>query len=153
MAKLILSIVICQCAGILGSLFTAPAIPEWYAFLNKPSFNPPNWIFAPVWTILYTLMGVAAFLVWRKGLSAPGVKEGLGVFLFQLTLNSLWSIVFFGNRSIIGGFVVIVVLWAAILWATIRFFRISKWAAALMMPYFCWVSFAVILNAAIVFLN
>ena len=153
MIKLVLSIVICQCAGIVGALFTRRSIVEWYAFINKPAFNPPNWIFAPVWTILFVLMGIALFLVWRTGLQMPGVKIALRIFLAQLFLNSLWSIVFFGLRSIWGGLAVIVVLWLAILWTIIRFFAISKAAAMLMIPYIVWVSFAVVLNIALVVLN
>jgi translocator protein len=153
MVKLLISIFICQCAGLVGSFFTRRSILEWYAYINKPSFNPPNWVFAPVWASLYTLMGIAAFLVWRKGLHTPGVRSALIIFLLQLALNSLWSIVFFGNRSIAGGLAVIVVLWLAILSAIIRFFAISKPAGALLIPYIAWVSFAFILNAAFVVLN
>ena len=153
MFKLIISIVICQCAGIIGSFFTRCSIPKWYAFINKPVFNPPNWVFAPVWASLFTLMGVAAFLVWRKGQHASGVKVALSIFLLQLALNSLWSIVFFGSRSIVGGLVVIVFLWLAILWTIKRFFTISKPAAALLIPYIVWVSFACILNVAFAMLN
>jgi translocator protein len=151
--KLVFSVLICQCAGAIGSMFTIPAIPQWYAFINKPSFNPPNWVFAPVWTILFSLMGIAAYLVWRKGLGAPGVKKALGIFLFQLALNSSWSVVFFGGRSILGGFAVIVILWIAILWTIKEFLPISRLAAALLVPYVLWVSFALVLNGAFVFLN
>lgn len=153
MVKLVISILICQCAGIIGSFFTRRSIPDWYAFINKPAFNPPNWVFAPVWTSLFTIMGIAAFLVWRKGLRTPGVRGALMIFLLQLALNSLWSIAFFGNRSIAGGLVVIVVLWLAILWAIIRFFAISKPAGALLIPYIAWVSFAFVLNVALAVLN
>lgn len=153
MIKLVISILICQCAGIIGAFFTRRSIPEWYAFLNKPAFNPPNWVFAPAWATLYTLMGISAFLVWRKGLRTPGVRNALTIFLLQLALNSLWSIVFFGNRSIVGGLVVIVILWLAILWAMIRFSALSKPAAVLLIPYIVWVSFALILNVAFVLLN
>ena len=153
MLKLVITIVICQCAGIVGSFFTRRSISEWYAFINKPNFTPPNWIFAPVWTSLFTLMGIAAFLVWRKGLSIPGVKHALSIFLLQLALNTLWSIVFFGSRSIAGGLAVIVFLWPAILWTIKRFFAISKPAAALLIPYIAWVSFAFVLNVALLILN
>ncbi|HNX82649.1 MAG TPA: tryptophan-rich sensory protein [Candidatus Omnitrophota bacterium] len=153
MLKLVISILICQCAGIIGSLFTIRSIPTWYAFINKPTFTPPNWVFAPVWTILFTLMGIAAFLIWRKGLRTPGVKYTLSIFLLQLALNSLWSIVFFGSRSIVGGLAVIVFLWLAIVWTIKRFSAISKPAAALLIPYIAWVSFAVILNVAFEILN
>jgi len=151
--KLVFSVLICQCAGAIGSMFTIPAIPEWYAFINKPSFNPPNWVFAPVWTMLFTLMGIAAYLVWRKGLDEPGVKKALGIFIFQLALNSLWSIVFFGCRSIPGGFGVIVILWIAILGTIKEFLPISRLAGGLLIPYIAWVSFALVLNGAFVVLN
>lgn len=153
MIKLVISILTCQCAGIIGSFFTRHSVQEWYAFINKPAFNPPNWVFAPVWTILFTMMGISAFLVWRKGLRTPGVRSALMIFLLQLALNSLWSIVFFGHRSIVGGLVVIVVLWLVILWTIIRFFTISKPAAAWLIPYIVWVSFAFILNIALAVLN
>jgi len=153
MLKLAISILICQCAGIVGSFFTTRSIPTWYAFINKPTFTPPNWVFAPAWISLFTLMGIAAFLLWRKGLHTPGVKMALSIFFLQLTLNSLWSIVFFGCRSILGGLVVIVLLWLAILWMIKNFFAISKSAAALLIPYIAWVSFALVLNVAFLTLN
>ena len=153
MFKLIISILICQCAGIIGSFFTARSISEWYAFINKPAFTPPNWIFAPVWIGLFTLMGISAFLVWRKGLRAFGVKSALSIFILQLGLNTIWSIVFFGGRSIVGGLAVIAFLWLAILWTIKRFFAICKPAAMLLIPYIIWVSFACILNIAFAMLN
>ena len=125
----------------------------WYAFINKPTFTPPNWVFAPAWISLFTLMGIAAFLVWRKGLQTPGVKRALIIFLLQLGLNSLWSIVFFGGRSIQGGLVVIVFLWLAIIWTIKSFFAISKPAAVLIIPYIAWVSFALVLNVVFLTLN
>jgi benzodiazapine receptor len=153
MLKLAISILICQCAGIIGSLFTTRSISTWYAFINKPTFTPPNWVFAPAWISLFTLMGIAVFLLWRKGLRAPGVKRALSIFFLQLTLNSLWSIVFFGGRSMLGGLVVIVLLWLAILWTIKSFFAISKPAAVLLIPYIVWVSFALVLNVAFLTLN
>ena len=140
-------------AGGIGSLATTKAIPTWYRGLAKPSFSPPNWLFGPAWTVLYLLMAVAAFLVWRQGLSAPGVKLALLVFLVQLALNALWSILFFGMRSPLFGFVDIVVLWLAILVTTVLFFRVSTAAGVLFLPYIGWVTFAAVLNAAILVLN
>jgi benzodiazapine receptor len=151
--KLVVSIVACQCAGAIGSIFTTPAIPTWYAALEKPFFNPPNWLFAPAWITLYLLMAIAAFLIWRKGLGQKGVGAALVVFLVQLVLNALWSVVFFGLRSPLWGVVVILALWVAILLTIIRFFRLSTAAGALMLPYILWVSFASVLNIAIWVLN
>ena len=144
--ELVVSIVVCQGAGLIGSFATFPSIPTWYASLQKPPFNPPNWVFGPVWTTLYTLMGIAAFLVWRKGIRNREVKIALGIFVVQLILNTLWSVVFFGLHSLAGGMIVIVVLWIAILLSIITFFRISKAAGALLIPYILWVSFAAFLN-------
>ena len=124
--KLLLSISICQLAGIIGGFFTAQSIPSWYAFIKKPFFNPPNWIFGPVWITLFTLMGVSAFLVWQRGLNNEKVRIALFIFLLQLALNCLWSIVFFGFRSIGGALIVMALLWLSILWAIIRFSAISK---------------------------
>jgi benzodiazapine receptor len=151
--KLVVSLVACQCAGLIGSIFTTPAIPTWYASLQKPAFNPPNWLFAPAWITLYLLMGVAAFLIWRKGLKQKGVKAALVIFLVQLVLNALWSVVFFGLQSPLWGVVVILALWIAILLTILRFFKLSTAAGSLMLPYILWVSFAAVLNIAIFMLN
>ena len=149
----VLSIVICQGAGLIGAVATSPSIPTWYASLEKPAFNPPNWLFGPVWTTLYTLMGIAAFLVWRQGIRKREVKIALGIFIVQLVLNTLWSIVFFGLNSLLGGLVVILPLWVAILLSIITFYRISKTAGVLLIPYILWVSFATILNFSLWQLN
>ena len=151
--KLIISIVACQCAGAIGSVFTRSAIPIWYATLEKPAFTPPNWLFAPAWTLLYILMGTAAFLVWRKGLENRQVRAALIVFLVQLILNALWSVVFFGLESPLYGLIVISILWIAILVTIIKFFRISRVASVLMWPYLLWVTFAAVLNSSIWLLN
>jgi len=151
--KLLASIAACQLAGFLGSQFTRSAIPSWYAQLQKPSFAPPNWLFAPMWISLYLMMAVAAYLVWHKGLGFKGVGTALTVFLVQLLLNALWSPVFFGLRSPLAGAVVIVVLWLAILATIIAFAKISQPAAWLLVPYLLWVSLATVLNISIYFLN
>jgi benzodiazapine receptor len=151
--KLVVSIVACQGAGAIGSIFTTPAIPTWYATLKKPFFTPPSWLFAPAWITLYLLMGIAAFLIWRKGLGQKGVRAALVVFLVQLVLNALWSVVFFGLQSPLWGVVVILALWVAILLTIIRFFKLSTAAGALLVPYILWVSFASVLNVAIWVLN
>jgi benzodiazapine receptor len=147
------SIIICQLAGIIGSLFTTPSIPSWYAGINKPSFNPPNWVFAPVWTTLFLLMGISLYLVLRTGLNEKDVKIGIAVFIFQLVLNSLWSFLFFGLHSPFSAFIEIIFLWIAILASIILFFRISGVAGILLIPYILWVSFASVLNFAIWRLN
>jgi benzodiazapine receptor len=151
--KLIVSIVACQCAGLIGSLATTPNIPTWYATLEKPVFTPPSWLFAPAWITLYLLMAVAAFLIWRKGLAHDGVKCALTLFLVQLVLNALWSVVFFGLQSPLYGMVVILALWIAILLTIIKFFRLSVAAGSLLLPYILWVSFASVLNISIWVLN
>jgi len=151
--KLVISIVACQCAGGIGAIFTTPAIPTWYAALEKPAFTPPNWLFAPAWITLYLLMGIAAFLIWRQGLGQKGVKTALIIFLVQLVLNVLWSVVFFGLQSPLYGVVVIVALWMVILLTTLRFFKLSTAAGALLLPYIVWVIFAAALNVSIWVLN
>lgn len=144
--KLVISILICQLAGLIGSIFTGPAIPTWYEALKKPSFTPPSWLFAPAWITLFVLMGIAAFIVWRRGLSERQVKIALGIFLIQLVLNALWSVVFFGLKTPLGGLIVIVVLWIAILLTILNFSKISTAAGILLLPYILWVSFAAVLN-------
>ena len=151
--KLIVSVLVCQLAGQIGALATSASAQTWYATLTKPFFTPPNWMFAPVWIILYLLMGVAAFLVWRQGFEEPLVKRGLAIFGIQLILNLLWSIMFFGLQSPLAGLVVIVLLWLAILLTILSFSKSSKPAAILLIPYILWVSIAALLNAAILVLN
>ncbi|HGE72528.1 TPA: tryptophan-rich sensory protein [Candidatus Poribacteria bacterium] len=151
--KLAISIGVCLAAGFIGSIFTNASIPTWYMTLEKPSFNPPNWLFGPVWTALYILMGIAAFLVWRAGLGEPKARTALIIFIIQLILNVLWSVAFFGFRSPIAGLVVIVILWVAILLTILSFVKVSIIAGILLIPYILWVSFASILNAAIYVLS
>jgi benzodiazapine receptor len=146
--ELLAAILICQLAGIIGSVFTLDSIPTWYAALAKPEFSPPSWVFGPVWIALYTMMGAAAYLVYEsKG------RKALGVFGLQLALNASWSIVFFGLQSISGALWVIIALWLAIIWTISEFLKASKNAAYLMVPYLLWVSFAAVLNYAIWMLN
>lgn len=150
---ILISVVICELAGIIGSVFTTPSIPGWYEGLAKPPFNPPNWIFGPVWTILYAMMGVAAYLVYEKGMRNKEVKRAMAVFAGQLLLNTLWSIVFFGAHMILAGAGVIVLLWVGILASILLFRPISKLAACLLIPYILWVSFATVLNSSLYILN
>jgi tryptophan-rich sensory protein len=150
--KLVVSIVMCQLAGIVGSLFTVKSIPTWYAALNKPSFNPPNRIFGPVWIFLYILMGISFYLIWINS-DSGNFGLLLSLFIFQLVLNSFWTIIFFGLKSPGFAFVEIVVLWVAILVCIILFFQVSKISSFLLIPYLLWVTFAAILNFAIWKLN
>lgn len=151
--RLVLSIVVCESVGIIGSVFTLPAITTWYITLNKPSFNPPNWLFGPVWTILFLLMGVSAYLIWNKGLKKKGVKTALLIFAVQLALNFLWSLFFFGLHSPLLAFIDIIFLWLAILLTIAKFWNLSRPAAGILFPYLLWVSFASFLNFAIIGLN
>jgi tryptophan-rich sensory protein len=153
MVKLLISIVVCQLAGLIGAFFTNQSVLTWYPLLHKPFFNPPSWIFAPVWILLYFLMGISLFLVWKKKTDTYAVKKGLVVFFIQLGLNCLWPAVFFGARSVWGGVVVIFILWISILWTMIRFRDLSRPAVILFIPYVLWVSFALVLNLSIAFLN
>lgn len=146
--KLIISILICEFAGIIGSIFTSRSVTEWYPTLVKPSINPPSWIFAPVWTILFLLMGISLYLVWNKK-----NKIALIFFSIQLGLNILWSIIFFGLKSPLFAFIEIILLWVSILITIIKFYKISKNAAYLLIPYLLWVTFAAILNFLIFKLN
>jgi translocator protein len=151
--KLIFSIIIAHSAGIIGSLFTVSAIATWYEGLVKPVFNPPNWIFGPVWLVLYTLMGVALYLIWNKGLSNKQVRFTFIFFIVHLIFNALWSIVFFGLQNILLGLIVILVLWLMILSLISLSWKIDRRASYLLMPYLLWVSFATLLNFSILQLN
>lgn len=145
-------IALAQMAGVLGSVATAANVRDWYAFLEKPALAPPNWVFGPVWITLYFMMGVAAYLVWRYG-KGTCRRGALMEFCFQLALNALWSVLFFGLQSPALGLFCIVALWISIA-VTIRLFaRVSTAAAWLMVPYLAWVSFATYLNYMLWVLN
>jgi tryptophan-rich sensory protein len=150
--KLAASVLLCQLVGFIGSLFTTPAIPTWYPTLNKPFFTPPNWIFGPVWISLYLLMGISLFLIWRRS-DHPQFKPALFFFFVQLMLNVFWSAAFFGLRSPLLGLIDIILLWVAILFTILNFFKISKSAGTLLIPYLVWVSFAALLNFSLWILN
>lgn len=151
--RLLVSIIICEAAGIVGSLFTISAINSWYITLNKPFFSPPNWLFGPVWTLLYFLMGISIYLVWNQKAAKINKKIAYKVFLAQLLLNTLWSILFFGLKNPAAGFVGILFLWFFIFRSIQEFKKISPWSSYLLYPYLAWVSFATLLNLAIVVLN
>jgi len=148
--KLLLSILICQSAGVIGSFFT---VSTWYLTLNKPFFNPPSWIFSPVWITLYLMMGISLYLIWNRQFKPRQTKIAVTIFGVQLVLNSLWSVIFFGFKLPLLAFVEIIFLWVAILTTIIYFYRISKPASYLLIPYLLWVSFAAVLNFSLVYLN
>ena len=150
--KLIISVLIPLIIGFLGSFFTASSVDSWYATINKPSFNPPGWIFAPVWTTLYILIGVSFYSVWMKNFGEER-KKVIIVYSMQLLLNLLWSVLFFGLRSPLLGLIDIIILIAFIIANTIIFYKISKTAGYLLIPYLLWVSFASVLNFSIFLLN
>jgi len=148
-----IAVSVCLLIGFLSGFATQSSVNDWFVTLNKPSFNPPNWVFAPVWTLLYILMGVAAGLVWSKGFHHLWVKTALYHFGFQLLINASWSIVSPPPKQPFWGLVVIISL-LILLVLTIRWFRIvSKTAAWLLVPYFLWVCFATALNYKIWELN
>jgi len=150
---LLATIFVCELAGFVGSIFTTPAIPSWYASLKKPFFTPPSWVFAPVWVALYALMGVSLYIVWKKGPGRHEIRRAVGLFGIQLALNVLWSVVFFGMRSPLGGLVAITLLLVVLLSTIAVFYKISKAASILLLPYFLWGGFASILNLSILILN
>lgn len=157
--KLLAGILIVQAIGNIGTIFTVPAVRSWYPKLKKPSFNPPNWIFGPVWGILFTLMGVSLFLVWNKWekkpaeAGVPDFKPAITVFGTQLGLNALWSVIFFGMKNPLLGLIDIGFLWVAIIATITLFLPISFAAGILLIPYLVWVSFAAVLNFFIWRLN
>jgi benzodiazapine receptor len=140
--------------GYSAGVVTKPSVETWYPTLIKPSFNPPNWIFMPVWTLLYVLMAVAAGLVWDKIKEQnEEVKKALGFFLIQLTLNAIWSYLFFGLKNPMLALIEIALLWLMIYETYLKFTKINKIAGYLLIPYMAWVAFAGILNASIWWLN
>jgi len=151
--KLLLAIIVCNLAGAIGAIFTFASIPTWYATLIKPEFNPPNWVFGPVWTILYTLMGISLYIIWKKHEEGKNAKPALTIFSIQWFLNALWSILFFGLQSPLYGLIGIIPLWISIALMIKEYYPLSRNAALLQIPYLLWVSFATILNASIWMLN
>ncbi|MBW2967071.1 tryptophan-rich sensory protein [Candidatus Woesearchaeota archaeon] len=150
------SVVVCLLAGFIGSLFNVRSIPGWYETIEKPFFNPPNWVFGPVWTVLYILMGIALYLIlvhWKERKKHKQVRNATVAFGIQLLLNAAWSALFFGLQSPMLAFIEILLLLAAIVYTTYLFFSISRPAAYLMMPYILWVTFASVLNLSIWILN
>jgi translocator protein len=144
---------ICLLAGYIGSYYTTPEIPTWYAGLQKPDLTPPSWVFAPVWTVLYIFMGVSLYWIFQSGIMSQDAKLGLILFIFQLILSVGWSFLFFGLHTTFFSFLIIVMLWAVLLCTIVQVFRFSIPAAAILIPYICWVSFAAYLNYAILILN
>lgn len=157
--KLVACVVVVEGAGVVGSIFTTPNISSWYDILIKPKLAPPNWLFAPVWTVLFAFMGIALYLVWQKrkvNFSVGSSKIwawAVVLFFFQLLLNVLWSIIFFGFQNPAIAFLELLALWLAILATMVLFAKISFPAASLLLPYFLWVSFAGYLNYEIWQLN
>ena len=151
--KLIIAIIIPVAVGAISGFFTATGVESWYQTINKPSWNPPGWIFAPVWTTLYIMMGVALFLVWKSDSSDILKKTAITLFTIQLVLNFFWSFIFFDQHQIGWALVEIIAMWIFILLTIFAFGNISKLAAWLLVPYISWVSFATILNYTIWKLN
>ncbi len=146
---LLVSLAIAFSVAALGEMATAPALHAWYPMLNKPVITPPSWVFAPVWTALYCMMAVAAWLVWLRRSADPiRARAALGFYALQLSLNLLWSMLFFGLHSIVLGQIEILLLLAAIGFTTAAFRRFSALAAWLMAVNFLWVAFAAVLNLA-----
>lgn len=145
--KLFLSILIPLVVGFTSGFFTASGVNEWYTTLNRPSFNPPNWLFGPVWTTLYILMGISLYLIWKQPASSER-NAALLIFAVQLVLNFFWSIIFFYWHQIGFALIEIVLLWAFIVLMIYRFYHINSTAALLNIPYLLWVSFATVLTAA-----
>jgi len=152
-SKLIIAVAIPVAVGATSGFFTVTGAGSWYQSINKPSWNPPGWIFGPVWTTLYLLMGIALYLVWKSETSSDLKKTAITLFSIQLILNFFWSIIFFNQQQIGWALVEIIMMWIAILFTIFSFAKISNIAAWLLVPYISWVSFATILNYTIWKLN
>lgn len=150
--KLLVSIILPLSLGAIAGMFTSQAVPEWYATLNRPSFNPPNWIFGPVWTTLYILMGISFFLIWKQEPSKVRNRAIL-IFLVQLLLNFVWSFIFFYFNMIGLALVEIILLWISIFMMLAAFYKIKPLASYINIPYLLWVTFATLLNASYYILN
>jgi len=153
LSALVAFVVLCELAGVIGSIFTISSIPTWYAVLRKPWFTPPNWLFGPIWLTLYFLMGISLYLVFESKRNKAKEKPALWAFGIQLFLNVLWSVLFFGMHYMFYGFIEIVLLWISIAVTIILFFKVSKVAAYLLLPYILWVTIAALLNYYVFILN
>lgn len=152
--KILIFVVTCIGVGYLSGTVTRSGVETWFPTLVKPSFNPPSWVFAPVWSFLYTIMGIAAGLVWsRIDFEREAVRKALLFFVIQLILNAVWSLIFFGLKNPLLAFIEIILLWLMIYETYVKFIRINKIASYLLIPYLLWVSFAAVLNASIWWLN
>jgi tryptophan-rich sensory protein len=151
--KLFAAVLLCLIVGSMGSLVTTTGSGSWYESLEKPAFTPPNWVFGPVWTTLFILMGIALYLVWQSGTERREVQIALAVFGIQFALNVLWSFLFFGMQSPLLGLVDIVILWIMIAVTIVLFYQIRKIAGYLLIPYIVWVTIATALNYSIYILN
>ncbi|OXA79828.1 TspO and MBR related proteins [Flavobacterium aquidurense] len=152
--KIAIALLVCLAVGYSASTVTRPSVESWYPTLVKPIFNPPNWIFMPMWTLLYILMAVAAGLVWDKIKEQNDVvKKALLFFIIQLTLNAIWSYLFFGLKNPLLALIEIALLWLMIYETYLKFIKINKTAGYLLIPYMAWVAFAAVLNASIWWLN
>lgn len=151
--RLTISLLLPQLAGIIGSLFTTSSMPTWYVNLNKPSFNPPNWIFGPVWITLYILMGISVYLVWQEVEKNKESEKATNLFWIHLIFNASWSIIFFGLKNPALAFIDIIIILVFIIILMVKFWKINKYSTYLLVPYLLWVSFATVLNYSIWVLN
>ncbi len=151
--KFLVSILICLTVGLIGSFFTLRSVSTWYTALSKPSFAPPNYLFAPVWTLLYIMIGASLYLVWRKGIKSKKSRDAIFLFGLQLALNGIWSPVFFGLKNILLALVILAFMWVYILKTILAFKKIDSLASYLLYPYLAWVTFAGVLNFSVWILN
>jgi len=149
----VIALGICLLAGYIGASFTTPEIPTWYEDLQKPDLTPPSWVFGQVWTILFIFMGISLYWILETGVKSQDAKLGMILFIFQLVLNVAWSYIFFSLHSTFFSFLIIIMLWAVLLCAIVQIFRFSIPASVILVPYFCWISFAAYLNYGILIMN
>ena len=152
-SKLIASVIMCYAAAFFGVLFSGVYHSDWYSYLTKPAFMPPDWLFGPAWTILYGMMAISLFIIWRQGLDKSGGKTAFIIFLAQLIVNAMWTPVFFGLKMPWLAMVLIIILWLLIFLTIAIFAKLSRLGAWLLVPYLGWVTFATILNGTILYLN
>ena len=153
MLKLATFILACEMAGVLGAVFASAAIPTWYAVIPKPWFTPPGWLFGPVWIILYAMMGVSGYLVWQSKAHKKLMPFAKSAFCWQLSLNMCWPLFFFGLAALGKAFADIVALWIALVITIVLFYRISRRASLILIPYLVWVTIALAMNFYIWQLN